>query len=149
VNGQLISNILNSQDITFVAEKSGNYTVLCFLEDAAGKTSDEANLFFIYDVTPPTLEMKGEVPSTATVGAKFVLPGAKATDNDGAENVDIQVCVLTPSGRYVQVMVASGVEVEGATSYDFTEAGDYKVRYIATDKYGNYAVKEFTVTCGG
>ena len=149
VNGQAITGVLNSEEIVFKAEKSGNYTVLCLLEDAAGKTSDEANLLFIYDVTSPTLELKGEVPSVAVVGAKFVLPGAKATDNDGAEKVDIQVCILTPSGRYVQVSIATGVELEQVTSNDFKEAGDYKVRYIATDKYGNYTVKEFAVTCGG
>ncbi len=149
VNGQNIANVLNSKEVVFKAEKSGNYTVLCLLEDAAGKTSDEANLLFVYDVTPPTLEVKGNVPLTATVGAKFVLPGGKATDNDGSENVDIQVCILTPSGRYVQAGIATGVELEEVTSYDFKEVGDYKVRYIATDKYGNYAVKEFAVTCGG
>jgi hypothetical protein len=149
VNGQPITNVLNSQEIVFKADKSGNYTVLCLLEDEAGKTSDEANLLFVYDVTPPSLELKGEVPSTVAVGAKCVLPGAKVTDNDGAENVDIQLCVLTPSGRYVQAGVATGVELENVISYDFKEAGDYKVRYIATDKYGNYTVKEFAVTCGG
>lgn len=149
VNGQVISNVLNSQGISFKAEKSGNYTVLCLLEDSAGKTSDEANLFFVYDVTPPTLEVKGEVQKVVSVGEKVNLPKAVVTDNDGIENVMIQVCLLTPTGRYIQVALATGVNFEGASTTDFVMAGEYKVRYIATDSYGNYAVKEFTVTCGG
>ena len=149
VNGREITAVLNSQPLSFVADKSGNYTVLCVLEDEAGKVSDEANLFFVYDATPPVLEVAGTVVTTVDIGGSIKLPSAKATDNDGVENVDIQICVLTPSGKYVQVDYASGVDYAGGKFNEFKEAGDYKVRYIATDKYGNYAVKEFAVTCGG
>ena len=149
VDGQVVSNVLNNKEIAFLANKSGNYTVMCFLQDSAGKKSDESNLLFVYDVTPPTLEVKGEVQSVVAVGEKINLPKASATDNDGVENVLLQVCVLTPSARYIQVAFATGVDFEGTTCAEFTEAGEYKVRYIATDNYGNYTVKEFAVTCGG
>ena len=149
VNGAEISAVSGTQTLSFLAGKSGNYTVLCVVEDSAGKVSDESNLFFVYDITPPVLTVSGSVNSTATVGGFVTLPAASATDNDGNENVDIQVCVLTPTGKYVQVDYASGVDYAGGKFNAFVVEGEYKVRYIATDKYANYTVKEFIVTCGG
>ena len=76
--------------------------MLCIVEDSAGKVSDESNLFFVYDITPPVLTVSGSVNNTVKVDGFVNLPAATATDNDGNENVDIQVCVLTPTGKYVQ-----------------------------------------------
>ena len=75
---------------------------------------------------------------TVKVGEEITLPKAEITDNDtAADKILSYVYVL--KGNFRKELVGE--------IYKFTEAGEYKIRYVAYDANQNYTVVEFTVIC--
>lgn len=148
INGKPILNIRDQEEIVFKAQKAGVYMVSCKMTDSSGRMATRIRVLYIYDKTAPTITMAGEVPSTVALNGKLSLPAATADDNSGQENVDLNVCIIYPSGRMLVINLGKG----GVDKFDYTEIdeiGTYYVRYIANDPDYNTAVKEFKVTCGG
>lgn len=148
INGKPITNVLNDAEVVFKAEKAGTYTVLCIVEDSAGRIMNRVNLLTVYDNAAPTLTIDGSVTDSVSVGASTTLPKAVAEDNDGTENTRVQVCVIWPTGKMKQIMLGNG-SVEKTKFDQFTVSGVYTVRYIATDASGNQTMEEFKIECGG
>lgn len=148
INGKPIVNIPDQEEVVFKAQKAGVYMVSCKMTDSSGRMATRIRVLYIYDKTAPTITMAGEVPSTVALNGKLSLPAATADDNSGQENVDLNVCIIYPSGRMLVINLGKG----SVDKFDYTEIdeiGTYYVRYIANDFDYNTTVKEFKVTCGG
>ena len=148
VNGKPVANIPDQQEVIFKAEKAGVYMVSCKMMDSSGRMATRIRVIYVYDKTPPTITMNGEVPKTVALNGKLTLPAATADDNGGQENVDLNVFIVYPSGRMLVVNLGKG----SVDKFDYTEIdeiGTYYVRYIASDLDHNSTVKEFKVTCEG
>ena len=147
IHGNTITNVLNGEEIVFKPEKSGTYTLIFNVEDAAGRTTSRRMIITVYDNVTPVLTVDGDVKTSVSVGDTLTLPSAIADDNGGAENTQIQICVVWPTGKMKQIMLGAG-KVEQVKFDDFTVSGEYIVRYVATDTDGNQTTKEFKITCG-
>ena len=69
---------------------------------------------------------------------EITLPVAEISDNEtAADKITSYVYVIKGNNRKTLI---------GGT-YKFTDAGEYRIRYVAYDAHQNYTVVEFTVTC--
>jgi hypothetical protein len=105
-------------------------------------------VIYVYDKTPPTIAVNGNVPKTVALNGKLTLPAATAEDNGGKENVDLNVLIVYPSGRMLVINLGKGA-VDKFDYAEIDEKGEYSVRYVATDLDYNSTVLEFKVVCGG
>ena len=108
---------------------AGQYSITYTATDKAGNIATAIRTVIVEqsvptaDTTKPVITLNGLAQMSLNVGDSFTDPGATATDNiDGTVNV-------TPSG-----------------SVNTSVAGQYIITYTATDKAGNTASEQRTVT---
>lgn len=152
INGLFIDNVDGTKDIQFIGAQRGQYTICSVVNDGAGNYSMEKLLnVYVYDENPPTIQVSGNMPTTAKVGATVSFPKITAQDNESGDKVILQLLVIRESMHTTQVAVddnnRNGVVIEGA-NYTFTQAGTYTIRVVATDESFNTCVKEYKIVCG-
>lgn len=148
INGKAIKNVINDAEVKFIPEKAGSYLVRGITRDASGATANYTRLLYVFDKVKPTVTVDGEVAKTAAKGGKITLPAATAADNDDTAKTTVQLLVMWPSARMIQLNAGQG-QVEATEFAEFDDIGVYTFRYVATDEYGNMDVKEYHVVCGG
>ncbi len=90
----------------------------------------------VYD--EPTIMVDAEY-TEGLKGKQFAVPKASAYDTSGAEvSVQTQVVYVAQNGKEYDINVRKGV-------FDTSRAGKYRIRYFATDKYGNEGIKEIEI----
>ena len=118
-------------------EKAGEYAAEYTARDSDGNRKTLQTSVYVADTKAPEIKVTG-IKANVKVGEEIVLPTAEITDNaTPAEEITSYIYVLKGNNRKQLI--------EG--SYKFTEAGEYKIRYVAFDSYQNYTVVEFTVYC--
>lgn len=122
---------------TLDVTESGEYSVEYTARDYSGNVRKLVSGVYVTDLESPVIKVSG-IKKTVKVGEEITLPKAEITDNDtSADKILSYVYVLKGNFRK---------ELAGET-YTFTEAGEYKIRYVAYDANQNYTVVEFTVIC--
>ena len=97
----------------------------------------QQSTIYVTDFESPVIKVSG-IKSSVKAGEEITLPVAEITDNEtAADQITSYVYVIKGNNRKSLI---------GGT-YKFTEAGEYKIRYVAYDAHQNYTVVEFTVTC--
>ena len=118
-------------------EKSGEYAAEYTVRDSNGNRKTQLSTIYVADIEAPQITVSG-IKANVKVGEEISLPAAEITDNaTPAEEITSYIYVLKGNNRKQLI--------EG--TYKFTEAGEYKIRYVAFDAYQNYTVVEFTVHC--
>ena len=125
----LLEKQLLTDSFTFEQNKYGRYTITyeTFDNQFIGKTVKTV-FIDVKDEVPPTITLKGELITEATLGDTFTVLGATATDNVDAE-VTVKILIYDPQYRN------SVVQENGL--YRFMYKGTYKIVYLATDVVGN------------
>ena len=122
---------------TLDVTESGEYSVEYTARDYSGNVRKLVSGVDVIDLESPVVKVKG-MKKTVKVGEEITLPKAEITDNDtAADKILSYVYVL--KGNFRKELVGE--------IYKFTEAGEYKIRYVAYDANQNYTVVEFTVIC--
>jgi len=117
--------------------ESGEYSVEYTARDYSGNIRKLMSGVDVIDLESPVVKVKG-MKKTVKVGEEITLPKAEITDNDTAADKIL---------GYVYVMKGNFRKELVGETYTFTEAGEYKIRYVAYDANQNYTVVEFTVIC--
>lgn len=118
-------------------DKSGEYMVEYIATDENGNRKLQQSTIYVTDFESPVIKVSG-IKSSVKAGEEITLPVAEITDNEtAADQITSYVYVIKGNNRKSLI---------GGT-YKFTEAGEYKIRYVAYDVHQNYTVVEFTVTC--
>lgn len=122
---------------TLTVDKSGEYMVEYIATDENGNRKLQQSTIYVTDFESPVIKVSG-IKSSVKAGEEITLPVAEITDNEtAADQITSYVYVIKGNNRKSLI---------GGT-YKFTEAGEYKIRYVAYDAHQNYTVMEFTVTC--
>lgn len=87
--------------------------------DAEGRQASRFLPAEIKDVQAPTINLNGDQTYAVLVGQEFTAPAVTATDNCDNE-----------------------IKVDVSGNYDTTVAGEYIIKYTATDSSGNTAIKQ-------
>ena len=112
----------------------GTYNITYTAFDGAGNSTQLIKNIVVYDLTPPNIEVSGEMQTSARVGDTIKLPDASATDNV-SQNVEVEIYVVDPN--YRTVAYERGMEYE--------RYGTYVIRFVAFDEEGNMAVYDYRV----
>ena len=153
INGRRLQNVDGKKAISFVVEKSGQYSMTSQVMDGAGNPNlmPITNNFYVYDYNPPVISVSGSLPTSVKVGDKITIPTITATDAENGSKITLQICVIRDTMHMTQIAVdddnRNDCSITGAT-YTFTKAGTYTIRIIATDDSANYARQEYTIVCG-
>ncbi len=134
-NGKKIfDNVLVSEDLLFIVEEYGNYSIQYFTVDAAGNTNKKAEaLVKIMDLNSPVVTVNNPNIITGEVGKKVTFPNVTALD-DYDKEVDWVIFVVDASTKYYMVDKEQGFIPE--------KAGEYRVLFYAFDDNNNSAIKE-------
>ncbi len=124
-----------------VLDKAGTNLLKIQAADAAGSRLDMSYRFTIEDTEGPALTVSGDIPATAKAGASLDIPGASGSD---ASAMSMRLVVFDPNGKLT--VLATGETEISATKLENLRGGIYRIRYIATDEWGNASTQVLTVT---
>ena len=138
VDGNVLNNFrYDGSELKVVFAEYGDYLLSVTAQD---NTDNLAPVHFVYSVVDkvkPTMQVAGEVVTTAKVGQSINLPKATAVDNL-SEELTVYVYVIAPNG-YVLELNASD------TGFKATKAGVYVVVYSVADEEGNVDSKYYKI----
>lgn len=133
VNGLELNNVEVKQ-YSIKLSSYGNYTVLYYAKDSAGKYIQLKKPLMVLDEVAPVITVSGTIKDTMKVGESLTIPNATATDNvDGTVNV------------YVYVKDPNGKIKRATNTWEMTQKGNYVVQYVAIDEYGNMSVNSYEI----
>ena len=133
----IMSESSATQDNQVTLNEYGSYLVIYTLMDSEGNDIEDTKLITVPDETAPVIHVD-DVPATAKLGGKFVIPQPTISDNVSQEyEMRIYVVIVAPSG------IQTYVHPTGA--YKWTEEGVHSVRFLAIDAAGNTALLEYKV----
>lgn len=134
IYGNRLDNVPADREYTIDLSEYGNYEVLFYAEDSAGrKQEDRGYVIRVMDKTPPEITLNGIISNEYEMGDIY-LPTAVAKDNLD-ENVTVIYMLVDPDGRIHYL-------TNGACSV--TKKGVYTARYMAYDSAGNLAINEYS-----
>ena len=125
---------------TFNANRNGRYTVTYKVEDALGKTFEKSYTIAVGDLEAPTL--KGTViPGSFKIGDSLEINLSDITVKDNVDG-ETEGQIAYNSKLFISVIGPDGTEndltpTENVIKYEFTEAGDYTLKYRFTDEAEN------------
>lgn len=123
-----------TKDVTLKLEKYGDYTISYTAEDGKGKSTEYMYAITAKDTTAPTVTLKRHKTS-AKVGAEVKIAEAEAQD-DVSEKCNVAAYVYDPQGVWVQTKDGK---------FEATMQGVYTVRYMVSDKGGNYTFTSYKI----
>lgn len=129
-DGTLLEGVAADVEYVISLTSYGYYSLRYVAADSSNRRQTLNYAINVADDVAPQITIEGTVPSSAGLGQTITLPSATATDNMPAGCV-LYVCYVTPGGAYFE-----------AADYRMqcTQAGIYKVKYMAMDDYGNTTV---------
>ena len=131
----LLKNVANGEYVLTLNE-FGSYSIEYKAFDTNGNPSVFTRNISVFDFIPPELHIEKDVPKTAKVGDKIILPTAIVSDNRTAtNNIVINIIVYSPTGD--SKFYSNGMIYE--------KKGTYTVSYLAVDGEGNIAVETFKI----
>jgi hypothetical protein len=101
---------------------------------------------FVYDRNAPTIEVKGDMPTSVKVGQKVTFPEIKADDAETGRKTELQLIVRWPSAKMRQIGYSKAATLKDV-QFTFDKAGTYTIMLVAMDESGNYTRKEYKVVC--
>lgn len=122
-----------SEDLYFTASQFGYYSIVYIATDGAGNRFPLDFAVRIIDLTPPTVTVAGNVPTTAKTGATVKLPSATVSD-DYSKDLSYNIFVITPDGSFIMVAEHSFVA---------SVKGEYRIIYSAEDEFGNLTAESY------
>ena len=138
VDGVPLEMVATDRTYTFCLTEIGDYRITYVAKDGRQGECSETYVLTATKQSEPVISLSDSLPTNVKVGEEVKVPSAKVTFmEESEENLSYIVCI-TPENRYM--MIKDG-------SFIAEISGTYKIRYYALDKYGNYTIKEYTVTC--
>ena len=136
IYGRLLDKVSADEEYTIELNEYGNYEVLFYAEDSAGrKQEDRGYVIRVTDKTPPEIILNGSLSEEYKIG-NIYLPTAVAKDNLD-DDVAVVYLLVDPDGRIHYLL-------NGACTVSKT--GTYTARYMAYDSTGNMAINEYLFT---
>ncbi len=111
-----------------LAYSYGTYRIEYKATDVSGNVSTISRVIHVRDTIAPTLEVSGDMATTAKVGQKLQFPTVTATDNVDASLV-VYVSVIDPMNWYHSVTLDEG--------FTTTMKGRYVVQFYCLDSASN------------
>lgn len=136
VNGKELTNLPATEEYELKLDRIGEFKVTYSAKDTRKGDSAKVVLLQSYIAQEPVLEIKGKIPTSARVGDTVKLPSFKATYAEGSKENLCYAVYIAPSGVYQLVQTGE---------FALTEVGTYKLRFLALDEYGNYAIVEYKI----
>lgn len=126
------------KDLTFCAERYGQYTVTYTAIDSRKNLARYPASVTVTDDIPPELKIEGEMPSVARIGEEVKFPSMSATDNTDGE-VKVYLHYIDPYGKMIRI-----------ENFAFTPTmtGKYTITAFAKDSAYSYVRREFTLKVG-
>ena len=139
LDGKVLNNFrCDASELKVVFAEYGDYLLSVTAQDNMGNLAPVHFVYSVVDKIKPTMNVAGEVATTAKVGDLINLPKATATDNLSKE-LTVHVYVIAPNG-YLS-------EIQGSdTGFKATKAGVYMVVYSVSDEEGNFESKYYKIT---
>ncbi len=134
--------------LSFTPDKAGSYTIKYSTCDKSDNEGDFTKIVFVKDQQKPELTVDKTPVKKAALNQTIKLPGATATDNDDVSGLSISLYIVSPTAEMRRIAIVKGDKLE-ETPYKFEDKGTYYVRYMVTDEYENFVIKEFKIVCGG
>ncbi len=126
---------------SFVCDGYGQYKVAWYLQDEVNNKSAVAEYTFtVYDRTAPVITVDS-APLKGSVNKEITLPNGKVTDNVDGSQCIFKVFVINAHN--------CSVEVTASMKYTPTEAGNYRIVYMAMDAAGNISVETVALSVEG
>ena len=131
----------------FYLSEYGDYTIIYMAEDEEYNTTEKTLIVRVVDKTPPTLNLSKTEMSCGS-GAKVNLPTATFDDNlTNILDIECYISYLSPKGtEYLIETTRKDNSFTG--SFTFNQDGNWVIKYLVIDEYGNIATASVNVTVG-
>ena len=129
-----------TEDLTFVLDSQGKYTITYEAEDAENGTR-KVYTIRAKDLLAPTIAISA-TELQGNVGKELTIPKAVLLDNMD-QNPRLSIMIVTPRGTIVAL--GERTEENPIASYTFTEKGKYYIRYCAFDDVYNMSLTDIPV----
>ena len=136
VNGKNLLKVEMNAPVTFLATKSGSYTVTFACEDSSGNAESIRRIISARPFAKPVITLDKAIGEVKT-GEKVTLPKVTVTTADGDEAI-VYMVMYRPDGGQDRP--------ESGGSYTFGQTGTYFLRISAYDAYFNIETREIAVT---
>lgn len=136
VNGKNLLKAEVDSPVTFLATKSGSYTVTFACEDSSGNAESVRRIISARPFAKPVITLDKTI-GAAKKGEKVTLPKISVTTADGDEAI-VYIVMYRPDGG--QDRPQSG------ETYTFDQSGTYFFRISAYDAYFNSCTREIAIT---
>ena len=138
LEGVSLSGADGKASYTFITEELGIYSIRYTVSDSENTRSYSYAVSVAQNIVP-TLNVKGEIVSEASVGDTIALPDAQVS-----EGAVLDVWLSCPgSGALQSLLDANGNVYDGFVA---TRVGTYKIYYAVRDNAGNFLTQVYTVT---
>ena len=141
INGNALDGVSADAEYACALNEYGYWYVEYTAHSENGDGSVRYPLLVVDDVAP-TIELEGDLPSSAAVGASVTLPAATISDN--VDTADTMTCLCL-----VQEMKSHKTEVYApGTQVTFETQGTYRVTYLVSDSVGNVTKLIYEIIVG-
>ena len=157
----LLNNVDANIDQKVVLDKYGDYDIKYIAKDGNNKTSTLIKTVSCKENEAPVLNVSFTAAESYTLNSTFKLPSFTLTDNSNNARIDVTLYLPQGQGRILQhgelvygnftltsclnsAKYGNDFVVDDST-FKFTEAGRYILRYFAIDSYGNFTIQEFNL----
>ncbi len=113
----------------------GTYTVQYLVTDTTGFRQLVERTILVPDVSAPTVDVHGKIPTSAKVGDKISVPTFSATDDFSESSVGYVIITEPTCLAYVTT----------AEEITLTSAGIWRIRYFVYDDYYNCTIVDYTI----
>ncbi len=137
VDGLKLENVPFDRSYFINLEMYGSYSVKYSAMDWMEREQDYSFALLVVDDQAPEITVAKEIKTEVKQGRKIEIAKATATDNvDG--DVSVYIYLVDPSGIISKVTAGQKVQL--------TVKGEYELRYLAIDKFGNLNILYYNIT---
>ncbi len=138
-DGIELNEVACDREYSIIGNQYGSYQVKYEAKDSKNKSNEYAFVVTVVDREKPVITVTEGIVSQAKLGTQVKVPVLSTSDN--LNQVTLMRCYKTPNGDIVYL---SNDNSETA-SFVVDTVGEYIIRYMAFDEFGNSTTKDFKI----
>ncbi len=144
INGVTLKDVDVTKDYYIQPGAMGQYRIVYVYEDSRGNGTGEfgrASIFNVITRELPVITLP-DASTSAKLGDTYIIKTATVTSF--AEKVEQYILVQTPTGK-LKELDRNNKTGEYIMELKLDQKGEYLIRYMALDEYGNMSIADYTI----
>ena len=139
INGLTLKDVSAKKEYTVEFTKAGKYIVSYNVKDTRGGVMPGMEFVIQVQIVQEPVISTVEIQKTVKQGEAISIPVPTVTFADNSEENLFYIVAIEPDNQYRYL--------DAGETLIATKKGLYRIRYLAIDVYGNFALVEYEVIC--